>query len=141
MYYEAQKFRETASMNGRLYEPKTQSSNDKVYAASKVAFEGSKHSNNGPYWIGIKKFLPHQLPQFIKKYQGRNIPEVLWLYTSSKTELAFENWFPGRPKNDKNKIDKKTKLLEEGVMMDKWGNGQWFDRYTRLARFFICEFV
>ena len=73
---------ETAAMNGfttgRLFEPKTLSFNDKVYAESIDVFGGKKHA-----WIGINK---------------KRGP---WVYTSSGTKLEFENWHPGRPTKQK----------------------------------------
>ena len=72
-YASAQKFCETAAMNGfktgRLVEPKTQSFNDKVYAESRVSFRFRK------FWMGIKA-------------KGGT-----WVYTSSGTKIGFENWF------------------------------------------------
>ena len=77
-YAEAQEFCETAALNGftagRLFEPKTQSFNDKVYAESIVVFRGSPRP-----WIGINR------------KQGS------WFFTGSGTELEFQNWYPGQP--------------------------------------------
>ena len=60
--------------SGRLFEPKSLSFNDKVYAESIVAFGGT------PYiWFGI------------------NAKGGPWVYTESGTALEFENWYPGQP--------------------------------------------
>ena len=75
---QAKLFCETAAMNGfttgRLFEPKTQYFNDKVYNESLVVFGGEKTT-----WIGI------------------NAKGGPWGYTSSGFELKFESWYPGQP--------------------------------------------
>ena len=76
-YSKAKKFCETASRNGkagRLFEPRTQSHNDKVYAESIKVFGRYLLKN----WIGIAC-----------NFSRRNHPCV---YTSSSKELEFENW-------------------------------------------------
>ena len=96
IYADAQKFCETATMNGfktgRLFEPKTQSFNDKVHAKSKVVF-GKKNT-----WIGI------------------NPKGGVWVYTSSGTELEFQNWRPHYPAHG-----------FECVSLYYNSNGQWID--------------
>ena len=77
-YAEAQEFCETPAMNGftagRLFEPKTQSLNDKVYAESIVVFGGRPTP-----WIGINRKQWH------------------WFFTGSGTAIEFQNWYPGHP--------------------------------------------
>ena len=72
-YPDAQETCEKAALNGfktgRLVEPKTQSFNDKVYAATNKFFGHGKSC-----WIGIRA-------------RGRS-----WVYTSSGTVIVFKNW-------------------------------------------------
>ena len=85
-YADAKEFCETAAKNGfkagRLFEPKTQSLNDKVYSESIEVFGEKKWA-----WIGI------------------NAKGGSWVYTSSGIELEFQNWDPqnwglGQANND-----------------------------------------
>ena len=116
---------ETAAMNGfatgRLFEPHTLSFHDKVYAESLVVFGGKKST-----WIGINA-------------KGGQPIVGPWVYTSTGTELVFENWYkPGtqwdQPENHSGN--------EKCVMWYPWGtNGEWFDYDCNQKNFFICEFV
>jgi len=80
-YADAQEFCETAAMNGfttgRLFEPKTQSFNDKVFEEAIDVFGGLKET-----WIGI------------------NAKGGPWVYTSNKGELGLVNWNPGQPNSN-----------------------------------------
>ena len=85
-YADAKEFCETAAKNGfkagRLFEPKTQSLNDKVYSESIEVFGEKKWA-----WIGI------------------SAKRGSWVYTSSGIELEFQNWDPqnwglGQANND-----------------------------------------
>ena len=97
---------------GRLVEPKTKSFNDKVNAASIVAF-GIVPNGMGA-WIGI------------------NAKAGPWIYTSSGTELVFENWDQGEPNGDhSHDID----------CVHFWRKGKWADYPCFAKLFFICEFV
>ena len=85
-YADAQETCETAALNGfktgRLFEPKTQSLNDKVYAESIVVFGDLLRGA----WIGIKRKRGH------------------WIYTSSGTKLKFQNWLKKQPRgNERNR--------------------------------------
>ena len=92
---------------GRLVEPKTKSFNDKVYAESIVAFGGTPASS----WIGINGI-------------SKGVP---WVYTSSDTELVFENWHLGGPSTNGD-----CTLLK---------NEKWFAYPCNHKIKFICEFV
>ena len=112
-YAEAQEFCEIAALNGftagRLFEPKTQSFNDKVYVESVAVFRGRVIP-----WIGI------------------NSKQWSWFYTSSGTELEFQNWYPGQPNTDSHDcVYWCTSCL----------GGTWADTHCNQQRFFICEFV
>ena len=102
---------ETAAMNGfatgRLFEPHTQYFNDKVDAEAKDVFSGGTNYA----WIGI------------------NDKGGSWVYTSSGTELEFENWHSGQPTN-----------YGDCVRVDSH-NGQWRNANCNQQKFFICEFV
>ena len=119
-YADAQKFCETADMNGfttgRLVEPKTQSFYDKVHAKAKVIFRKSYPRNNGWFWIGI------------------NAIRGPWVYTSSQTKLVFENWAKGQPccKVRAHNCASFTSILET--------QGGWYDKPCNSKFHFICEF-
>ena len=102
---------ETAAMNGfttgRLFEPRTKYINDKVYDESLVVFGEKK-----PAWIGI------------------NAKGGPWVYTSSGTQLEFENWHPSQPNND-----------AHDCVYSVSQNGKWADLPCNHKFFFICEFV
>ena len=79
-YADAQGMCETGAMNGfttgRLLEPKTLAFNNKVFAASLIAFGGKKEA-----WIGM------------------NAKGGSWVYTSSGRDLDLENWEHWEPNN------------------------------------------
>ena len=100
---------ETAAMNGfatgRLFEPHTQDFNDKVNVEAIDVFGWDNSA-----WIGI------------------NDKGGTMAYTSSGTELIFQNWHQGYPKKNANDcVATKNK---------KWGNMP-----CRFKFEFICEFV
>ena len=113
-YAAAQKFCETAAMNGfttgRLVEPRTQSFNDNVFAESLVVF-------GYPSWIGINV---------------RKGPP--WVYTSGGNELVFENWYPFEPTD---------KALTYCISWNKINGrvGKWLDYHCNTKLHFVCEFV
>ena len=78
-YADAQEFCETTAMNrfttGRLFEPMTQSFNDKVITESLIVLGRKRRP-----WIGIKRKGDH------------------WIYSSSGTKLKFQNWVSRRGK-------------------------------------------
>ena len=108
---QAKLFCETAEMNGfttrRLFEPKTQYFNDKVQAESVVVFGGKK-----PVWIGI------------------NAKGGPWVYTSSGTEMEFQNWYPGQPSGN----------AAYECVLAYITNGQWHNSACHTTRYFVCEF-
>ena len=114
-YAAAQKFCETAAMNGfktgRLVEPKTQSFNDKVYAEARVSF-GFRS-----FWMGI------------------TAKGGAWVYASSGTKIGFENWYKFiKSKNQKVKSGKKKCVSSsDGKWINHRCNNNWIN--------FICEFV
>ena len=76
-----------AIIKGRLFEPKTQSFNEKVHAESVVVFgenyleqRGKQLAWHHSAWIGINR-------------KGGS-----WVYSNSGTELEFQNWRSGKPK-------------------------------------------
>ena len=121
-YAGAQVVCERAALNGfkpgRLVEPKTQSFNDKVYAETNIVFGQRK-----PTWIGISA-------------KGGSHDPQPWVYTSSGTEIVFENWHSRRG----SKI--RTKLC--AFFMSR-GVGKWSARVCNIKKKFelpfICEFV
>ena len=115
-YANAKEFCETAAKNGfkagRLFEPKTQSLNDKVYSESIEVFGEKKWA-----WIGI------------------SAKRGSWVYTSSGIELEFQNWDPqnwglGQANND----------AHDCVLM-VWYTHYWYDEHCDDKHRFICEFV
>ena len=120
-YAAAKEFCENASINGfrtgRLFEPKTQSINDKVYAESNRV--SNKDRIDGiDDWIGIKYF---------KEFGERRSDH--FAYTSSKTELELQNWGRNQPSN--------------GARKDCvcWLDGKWHNDHCNRKHSFICEFV
>ena len=116
-YADAQKFCETADINGfttgRLVEPKTQSFYDKVHAKAKVIVRKSYPRKNDYFWIGI------------------NAIRGPWVYTSSQTKLVLENWAKGQP------CCKVRKHNCAGAILS---HGGWYDRPCKNKFRFICEF-
>ena len=121
IYADAQETCEKAALNGfktgRLVEPKTKSFNDKVYAETNIVFGQRKNT-----WIGIRA-------------KGGS-----WVYTSSGTEIVFENWSSRRG----SKIGPKLCAF---LMSKSNPVGQWSPRFCNIKRYksyklpFICEFV
>ena len=113
-YAEAQEFCEIAALNGftagRLFEPKTQSFNDKVYAESIAVFGGRPTP-----WIGI------------------NRKQFTWFFTSSGTKLEFQNWYPGHPAPG-------YTLTPHHNCVSWYENGKWYDLSCDHYFHFICEF-
>ena len=113
---QAKLFCETVAMNGfktgRLFEPKTQYFNDKVFDESLVVFGGEKTT-----WIGI------------------NSKGGPWGYTSSRTELEFENWYPGQPNTGAHAHD--CGHIYSSISNV---NGKWGDANCNMKFHFICEF-
>ena len=115
IYADAQETCEKAALNGfktgRLVEPKTKSFNDKVYAETNIVF-GQRINT----WIGIRA-------------KGGS-----WVYTSSGTEIVFENWH----RRSKIRPTLLCAYLSSRV-------GKWSTRFCNIKkRFelpFICEFV
>ena len=104
---------------GRLVEPKTKSFNDKVYAETNIVFGQRK-----PTWIGISA-------------KGGSHDPQPWVYTSSGTEIFFENWHSRRG----SKIGPKLCAF---LMSRSNPVGQWSPRFCNIKRYelpFICEFV
>ena len=100
---------------GRLLEPKTKSFNDKDFAESLVVFKHFKGKEDA--WIGIN---------------GKGGP---WVYTSSASKLAFENWATGEPNNGAHDCVHFW-TQKEGKFF-----GKWADYPCNAKKFFICEFV
>ena len=98
-YADAKKWCENASKNGfkagRIFEPKTQSFNDKVYAESRRLSK-----NLIDYWIGIRREGSGQ-----------------FIYGNSKNYLEFKNW--GRNQPTKKPTSKKGCVISEN---GKWFN-------------------
>ena len=92
---------------GRLFEPHTKCFNGKVYDESLVVFGEKKHA-----WIGI------------------NAKGGPWVYTSSGTQLEFENWDPGQPNDG-----------AHGCVYWYDQTGKWYDYNCNHNCHFICEFV
>ena len=99
-------------------EPKTQSFNDKVYAETNIVFGQRK-----PTWIGISA-------------KGGSHDPQPWVYTSSGTEIVFENWHSRRGSKIRTKLC--AFLMSRGV-------GKWSTRVCNIKKKFelpfICEFV
>merc|ERR1712051_961167 len=110
-YADGQEFCGNAAMNGfttgRLFEPHTKCFNGKVYDESLVVFGERKHA-----WIGI------------------NAKGGPWVYTSSGTQLEFENWLPGQPNDG-----------AHGCVYWYDQTGKWYDYNCNHNCHFICEFV
>ena len=107
---------------GRLVEPKTKSFNDKVYAETNIVFRlQRKH-----FWIGIRT------------------KRGSWVYTSSGTEIVFENWQGRSGHNILPKPKPKPKLCAYLISRSN-PVGEWATRLCnikkRFALPFICEFV
>ena len=119
---------------GRLFEPKTKSFNDKVYAVSVPAFRqfyvkpfqsGYLNSFENT-WIGVK------CPRNVKVCKGDS-----WVYTSTGTELEFQNWTPGQPKFTLIKGQRSLPYCVLWILK----TGKWYNQSCQLRRSFICEFV
>ena len=118
IYADAQETCEKAALNGfktgRLVEPKTKSFNDKVYAETNIVF-GQRQNT----WIGIRA-------------KGGS-----WVYTSSGTEIVFENW--------SSRIGSKLGPELCAYLISRSNPvGQWSPRFCNIKRYelpFICEFV
>ena len=116
-YADAQETCEKAALNGfktgRLFEPKTQSFNDKVYTEANI-FLGRGQSR----WIGIK-------------VRGGS-----WGYTGSGTEIVFKNW------HNSHKRRPNEHSHDCGYFVAR-GKGKWSSyRCNNNKRVsFICEFV
>ena len=99
---------------GRLVEPKTQSFYNKVRAKAKVIYRKSYPKKSQWIWIGIN---------------GIRGP---WVYTSSQTKLAFENWGKGQPKSRVHKLNTKSCV--------SFFYGGWYNQPCASKFHFICEF-
>ena len=115
IYADAQETCEKAALNGfktgRLVEPKTKSFNDKVYAETNIVFGQRKNT-----WIGIRA-------------KGGS-----WVYTSSGTEIVFENW------HRRSKIRPTHLCAYLSSRVGKWST-RFCNIKTRFTLPFICEFV
>ena len=99
---------------GRLFEPMTQSFNDKVKTeAFRVLRKNSWH-----LWIGIRHKGGH------------------WIYPSSGTKLKFQNWKPNRPNNTGGR-----KQYDCGLIDTTPRGGKWWNFRCNHKSLFICEFV
>ena len=97
---------------GRLFEPMTQSFNDKVKTeAFRVLGKNSRHK-----WIGIRRKRGH------------------WIYPSSGTKLKFQNWKPNRPNNTGGRKNYDCGLFQTPLV-------KWWHHNCNYKAFFICEFV
>ena len=110
-YADAKKWCENASKNGfkagRIFEPKTQSFNDKVYAESRRLSK-----NLIDYWIGIRR-----------KKSGQ------FIYGNSKNYLEFQNWGRNQPINN---ARKDCVISENG----KWFNISCNRKHNFICEFF-----
>ena len=90
-YADAKEWCENAAKNGfkvgRLFEPKTKSIIDKVYADSILI---NRHKNKMITKSGRKTTYGRQ------DWIGINAESGPWAYTSSTSKLEFQNWAPGK---------------------------------------------
>ena len=112
---------------GRLFEPMSKSFNDKAYAVSIPAFR--------QFYVRTGK--TGYLKSFANTWIGVSNVRGSWVYTSSGTELKFQNWTPGQPKL---KLIKGQSSLPYCVI---WilKTGKWWNQSCKIKRSFICEFV
>ena len=80
---------------------------------------------------GVKKNI------YIGIHAKDHAKEGPWVYSSSGTNLDFENWAPGKPGNSYN--DCAHILANSGTWHGE--DGLWYDSNCNWKYHFICEFV
>ena len=73
---------------------------------------------------------------YYEAWIGINAKGGSWVYTSSETELEFQNWYKGRP------IPNHIHDFDDFDCVNLYfKNGTWIDYPCTRKNFFICEFV
>ena len=83
------------------------------------------HQQNGHK----EPLLCFHLGAFTEEKERRGVRSDKFVYTTSGSELEFQNWGPNQPNND---------AIHNCVMLYK---GQWYDNHCPRKTSFICEFV